>query len=657
MKHIQFAPGWVAMVAVCLCAIKAGAQTTATPVFTLPAGTYSMPQSTTITDSTAGAVILWCYNVSSSCTPATSYSGSIYINPPATVELCSNATASGHPQSATACALYTNGGASGTTATPPTASPAAGSYTAAQTVSLTTTNLCAHMSSSGCARVYYTTDGSTPDYTSTVFVGDSSPILVTANMTINAIAGVVSSTTAGSGSTPYESSSLAGWKQPDCYGKAWSSTTAYSRGDGVKSGSKQYVALSGNTNSQPPNGNWQQVGCVADNPGGSKFPLTVSDPSGAISGNPTGLITSGCLSNGGAGPCFMISQTPASNSQTNALWARSGGLSSGAPVPTWSYADFWYFLPMANGSKVSACENDSQFFDTTDDLNFQWGNQVKGCGTATADWQVGGTTNTNWISTGITAPLALSTWHHIQKLDFRKASEIANPLCSSGGTKFPCEYYDHWIIDGVSYNLQTGTISTGGTFTPCPSRPAGSGTGCTITTDTLESGFGANASNQHQLDSDQSSGTPVQVSAIVDKATYTSSFDPSSVASFVYTIASAPTLTGVSLATTGGVTGLMIGQTNQLAATCSYSDGSMTSCNTADSHGNYVAGWASSNPSVATINGTGLVTAVATGTTMFTATAGGHTSAGLPLTVSVVPSGTYTITITGPVTITGTVTF
>ena len=133
------------MVAVFLCAITAGAQTTATPVFTLPAGTYSMPQSTTITDSTAGAVILWCYNVSSSCTPATSYSGSIYINPPSTVELCSNATASGHPQSATACALYTNGGASGTTATPPTASPAAGSYTAAQTVSLTTTNLCAHM--------------------------------------------------------------------------------------------------------------------------------------------------------------------------------------------------------------------------------------------------------------------------------------------------------------------------------------------------------------------------------------------------------------------------------------------------------------------------------------------------------------------------------
>ena len=87
------------------------------------------------------------------------------------------------------------------------------------------------------------------------------------------------------------------------------------------------------------------------------------------------------------------------------------------------------------------------------------------------------------------------------------------------------------------------------------------------------------------------------VSAIIDKATYTSSFDPSSVASFVYTIASAPTLTGVSLATTGGVTGLMIGQTNQLAATCSYSDGSMTSCNTADSHGNYVTGWASSNPS------------------------------------------------------------
>jgi hypothetical protein len=121
--------------------------------------------------------------------------------------------------------------------------------------------------------------------------------------------------------------------------------------------------------------------------------------------------------------------------------------------------------------------------------------------------------------------------------------------------------------------------------------------------------------------------------------------------------APAVSLTGVSLATMGGVTSLTFGATNQLLATCSYSDGSTTRCNTTDAHGNAVSSWNSSNPASATVNSTGLVTALAAGTPTFTATAGGHTSAGLPLTISPVPPGTYTITITGPVTITGTVTF
>ncbi len=122
---------------------------------------------------------------------------------------------------------------------------------------------------------------------------------------------------------------------------------------------------------------------------------------------------------------------------------------------------------------------------------------------------------------------------------------------------------------------------------------------------------------------------------------------------------SAPTvsLTNVTVATTGGVTSLGLGATNQLVATCSYSDGSTTVCNSTDAHGNAVSSWVSSNTSLATVSGSGLVVGLSPGTLTFTATAGGHTSPALPLTINPLPPGTYTITITGPVTISGTVTF
>jgi Pectate lyase superfamily protein/Bacterial Ig-like domain (group 2)/Bacterial Ig domain len=116
-------------------------------------------------------------------------------------------------------------------------------------------------------------------------------------------------------------------------------------------------------------------------------------------------------------------------------------------------------------------------------------------------------------------------------------------------------------------------------------------------------------------------------------------------------------LANVSILSTGGVTGIGVGRTNQLEAICTYSDGSTTACNTTDSHGNYVTGWMSSNLSSATVSATGLVTGVAAGLPTFIATAGSHASAALPLTVSVIPAGSYTITINGPVSFTGSVHF
>jgi hypothetical protein len=122
----------------------------------------------------------------------------------------------------------------------------------------------------------------------------------------------------------------------------------------------------------------------------------------------------------------------------------------------------------------------------------------------------------------------------------------------------------------------------------------------------------------------------------------------------------APTvsLTGVSLATTGGVTGLFVGNTNQLVATCAYSDGSTTNCTTTDSHGNVAGSYSSSSGAHATVGAsTGLVTGVAAGTTNLTAQTGGFTSPGLPLTVLAIPSGVYIITLSGPVLFSGAVRF
>ena len=118
------------------------------------------------------------------------------------------------------------------------------------------------------------------------------------------------------------------------------------------------------------------------------------------------------------------------------------------------------------------------------------------------------------------------------------------------------------------------------------------------------------------------------------------------------------TLTALSLATTNGVTGLFVGSTNALIATCLYSDGSTTNCTSLDSHGTVAGSYSSSAPADATVNATsGLVTGIAAGTTTLTATAGGVSSSAIPLTVLAVPSGTYSITITGPVSFSGTVQF
>jgi hypothetical protein len=143
----------------------------ATPTFSPAAGTYTTAQSVTISDSSSGATIYYTTNGTTPTTSSTKYTGAITVSASETVEAI--AVASGYSNSAVATAAYTIASVLPT----PTFSPAAGTYTTAQSVTISD-------SSSG-ATIYYTTNGTTPTTSSTKY---TAAISVSASATIKAIA-------------------------------------------------------------------------------------------------------------------------------------------------------------------------------------------------------------------------------------------------------------------------------------------------------------------------------------------------------------------------------------------------------------------------------------------------------------------------------------
>src|SRR5579862_328050 len=141
----------------------------ATPSFSPAPGTYPTAQSLIITDTTSGAII---YYTTDGSTPTTS--SSVYGNP---INLSSNTTvkaivaAQGYTNSNVASGIYNVRTAL------PKFSPSPGTYPAAQSVTIA--------DATNGATIYYTTDGSTPTTSSTVY---SSPVSVSSNATIKAIA-------------------------------------------------------------------------------------------------------------------------------------------------------------------------------------------------------------------------------------------------------------------------------------------------------------------------------------------------------------------------------------------------------------------------------------------------------------------------------------
>jgi sugar lactone lactonase YvrE len=156
----------------------------ATPTFSPAAGTYTTIQTVTISDSTTGAAIYYTTNGLTPTTSSTSYSSAITVSANETLEAI--AASSAYGASAVGSAAYTIAAAT------PTFNPMAGTYTTIQSVSISDTT--------PGTTIYFTTDGTTPTTSSTVY---SSAINVSATETLKAIATASGYGTSAVGSALY----------------------------------------------------------------------------------------------------------------------------------------------------------------------------------------------------------------------------------------------------------------------------------------------------------------------------------------------------------------------------------------------------------------------------------------------------------------------
>ncbi len=167
---------------------------TATPAFSVAAGTYPTSQTVSLTDATPGAQIYYTIDGNTPTTSSTPYSGPVTVSNTTTVQAI--ATAPCYSNSPVASATYT---ITLSAAAAPTFSPAAGTYASAQSVTISDTT--------PGAQIFYTTDGSPPTTSSARYAG---PIAVATTTTVRAVAtatGYLTSPVASAGYTIVQSGS------------------------------------------------------------------------------------------------------------------------------------------------------------------------------------------------------------------------------------------------------------------------------------------------------------------------------------------------------------------------------------------------------------------------------------------------------------------
>ena len=148
----------------------------ATPTFSPAPGTYTTAQSVTLSDSTTGAAIYYTTNGTTPTTGSTLYSSSTPIAISSTTTINAIAVATGYSNSAVATGTYT---INLPTAATPTFLPTPGTFTSAQSITLSDTTT--------GASIYYTTNGSAPTAQSTLY-SPASPIAISSTTTVKAIA-------------------------------------------------------------------------------------------------------------------------------------------------------------------------------------------------------------------------------------------------------------------------------------------------------------------------------------------------------------------------------------------------------------------------------------------------------------------------------------
>jgi uncharacterized repeat protein (TIGR02543 family) len=150
---------------------KVVAKPTATPI----GGNYTSAQTVTLTSATTGAAIRYTLNGTEPTASSTLYSSPITVGETTTLKAI--ATKTGWTNSEILSETYTITLPEKEKAVQPTATPAGGNYTSAQTVTLTT--------STEGAEIRYTLNGTTPTTSSTLY---SSAITISATTTLKAIA-------------------------------------------------------------------------------------------------------------------------------------------------------------------------------------------------------------------------------------------------------------------------------------------------------------------------------------------------------------------------------------------------------------------------------------------------------------------------------------